>query len=65
MKLSVFVSALGWASVFCASWLWLLGRLEMRGAAVGLYVMFWLLALGAGVISLSGRPGVGKKKPGG
>lgn len=64
MKLSVFVSALGWASVFCASWLWLLGRLEMRGTAVGLYVTFWVLALGAGIISLSGRAVGGKKNPG-
>lgn len=64
MKLSTFVSALGWASAFCASWLWLLGEIEMRGAAVGLYVLFWFLAIMGGLGSLSGRSDSGKKKPG-
>lgn len=55
MKLSVWVSALGWASLICLSWLWILGVVKMTGVQVGIYVLFFLLALGGGVVSLGGR----------
>jgi len=49
MRLSVFVSSLGWASVFAESWLWLLGEVQMDGLRISLYVLFWLLALLGGL----------------
>lgn len=55
MKLSVFVSALGWTSVFCMTWLWLLGAVKMDGLHIGLYVLFWFLAIIAGTMSMERR----------
>jgi hypothetical protein len=51
----LFVSSLGWASVFCESWLWLLGKIEMDGPRIGLYVLFWVLAIFGGLQSMGKR----------
>ena len=51
MKLSVFVSALGWASVFAETWLWLMGSITMDGLRIGLYILFWVLALLGGILA--------------
>jgi hypothetical protein len=60
MRLSVFVAALGWASVFVESWLWLLGAVKIDGLRIGLYVLFWLLALLGGIWAVGSE----RKAPG-
>jgi len=61
MKLSVFVAALAWSSVFAETWLWLLGTLQMSGSRIVLYIMFWFLALLSGLWSLE-RVGIKPRK---
>ena len=52
MKLSWFVAALAWASIFAETWLWLLGAVPVDGLHVGFYVMFWFLALAGGAVGM-------------
>lgn len=51
MKLSTFISSLGWASIFCLTWLWLLGSVKIDWLHIGFYIMFWVVAIIAGLWS--------------
>lgn len=53
MKLTVFVSALAWASIFVQSWLWILRSIMVDASTVGFYALFWILAIGGGLMSLN------------
>lgn len=53
MRLSVFVSALGWASIFALTWLWALGKIRMDWLHIALYTLFWVIAIFAGLWSMN------------
>lgn len=53
MRLSVFVSSLGWASIFAHTWLWSLGKIRMDGLHIVLFILFWVIAILAGLWSMN------------
>lgn len=55
MKLSVFVSILGWASLVCLLWLMLLSRVAASTLSVVSLVVFFIMALIGGLFSMSPR----------
>ena len=59
MKLSAFVSALAWVSLFGMSWLLMLGRIDFE-TTWWFFVMFWVIAMAGGAISMVN---VNERKP--
>lgn len=52
MRLSTFVSALSWASVFALSWAMILQKTPANGLTLGLFGFFTLVGTLAGIWSM-------------
>ena len=53
MTNSKFISLLAWSSAIVLVWAIILGRVEYNGLALGAFIFFVVVGIGAGLLSIS------------
>ena len=53
MNISSFISLLAWASAIMLAWFVVVGRVQYSGIALGVWIFFIVVGLGAGLLSFA------------
>ena len=55
MKVSSLISALAWASAIMLAWFVAIERVQYNGLALGVWIFFIVVGIGAGLLSFDGK----------